>query len=335
MFWMKRSGQGAKTIAATLNNRGLTNRGLEWNKKSVTALLRNLVVTGRIVFGKRDPVLRRKTNPDTWSIVQAHTPIIDNEMWNSVQQIMNTEMNPKLGSPLSTHFFTGLVFCSECGAAMRIETAKGRSRRYSYYNCSSAQQGSGCRNRRIRADALDEWLVRTIYERIFTREHLLDVVEELNRECSMFAMKRREQRLQLTNSLQTFQQRNEKIFQMFETYGKNCPNLGDLTVRLRANNAEIKRIESELARLDNEADPVVNVEPSDIDRLSSVLMEIIATSQNPKKIRNFFGSFIEKILVFPDSVKISYKPECLIQEQVVPSKGVWLPRTGSNRRPSD
>jgi site-specific DNA recombinase len=335
IFRMKQTGQGAKTIAIALSSQGIANRGLDWNKKSVTAVLRNPAYTGKIVFGKRDPVLRRKTDPATWSIVQCHEPIIDDDVWNSVQQIMNSETNCQLGSPHSTWFFTGLIHCAECSASMHIETAKGRSRRYQYYNCSTAQEGSGCKNRRIRADKLDEWLVQTICQRIFTREHLLDVVEELNRECSTYAMKRREKRAQLSKSLQTFQQRNEKIYELFETYGKNCPNLGDLTTRLRANNAEIKRLESELARLDNEAAPVVTVKEADIDRLSSLLMEIIATSQNPKKIRNFFGSFIEKIQIYSDSVKISYKPECLLQSEMVPSKGIWLPRTGSNRRPSD
>ena len=38
-----------------------------------------------------------------------------------------------------------------------------------------------------------------------------------------------------------------------EDLGRDTPNLGDLTRRLRANNEEIKHVESELTRLDAES----------------------------------------------------------------------------------
>ncbi len=70
------------------------------------------------------------------------------------------------------------------------------------------------------------------------------------------------------------------------------------------------------------------VSDHNIDELAQSLRYIIETTENPKKLRHFFGSFISAIWVSGDSVRIEYQPECLIdnkEPRIVPSNAIWLP----------
>lgn len=329
IFSLRANGNGALSIAMTLNDRGLRNRGKTWTKSSILALLRNEAVIGRIVFGRRDRVNRRLKPRDQWIIVDSHEPIISPDLWDSVQQLMNEAAAPaNHGSPNSTYLFTGILHCEESGSSMQIESAKGRSRRYWYYNCRDFQKKGTGTPRRIPAREFDQWLVGVIMDKILTRDYLSSIVQDLHEVCSTWYADHKKRRASVVASLQAIVNKNEKIYELFELHGKDAPNLSDLTKRLRANNAEIKAMESKLAAIDIEQPPEVTVSEQEIAELSSTLRYIVTSSDNPKKLRHFFGSFIDKIWVGDDSVRIEYRPECLISNPepiAVPSKDNWLP----------
>jgi hypothetical protein len=132
--------------------------------------------------------------------------------------------------------------------------------------------------------------------------------------------------------------KNSKIFELFEQFGRDTPNLGDLTKRLRENNKEIEKREAELRGIDAEQKPEVVISQADIAELAESLRYIIQTTTDQKKLRHFFQSFVDRVVVGDTSVRIEYRPECLIsnqEPQKVPSRVRWLPGTGSNCRPSD
>ena len=134
-------------------------------------------------------------------------------------------------------------------------------------------------------------------------------------------------------AIDVVEKKNDKIYTLFETYGKDTPNLEDLTRRLRANNKELKALEKQLVEIDEARAPEVRITEADIDDLAESLRYIIKTTENPKKLRHFFASFIEKIWVEEEQVRIEYKPECLAQRidnGAVPSKREWLPGEDSN-----
>jgi site-specific DNA recombinase len=328
VFRLRREGQGAKSIAVHLAARGHTNRGLPWSKKSVTALLRNPCMIGQITFGRRDNILRRALPRDQWIIVQAHEPIIDPGTWAAVQALMDDDANPQeSGSPRSTFLFTGLLKCGDCGAGLKIETATGRSARYEYYNCQTAQQGRGCSNRRLPARDLDDWLVAIVAGHIFTRENLESVIQDLNELCGSWARETRERRRVIASQLQDLEGRNKKIYELFETFGRDTPNLGDVTRRLRENNAQIKTLEADLERIDREQAPAVDIADDQIQELAEFLSNTLRNPDKPAKIRSFLREFIKEIKVEGNTAEIIYDPALLLDgsHKPVHSRGIWLP----------
>ena len=65
---------------------------------------------------------------------------------------------------------------------------------------------------------------------------------------------------------------------------------------------------------------------------------IVKTTEDPKRFRTFFSSFITEISVDAGSVVINYDQSKLINQagfDVVPSKAGWLPDLDSNQGPAD
>lgn len=329
IFDLKRNGHGGKFIAHTLNQQQKFNRGRPWSKTTINTLLRNEVMVGRMVFGKRktEGKVRIARPRSEWIIVESHNPIISPEVWEVVQGSMEQDsVSTGGGSPISTHLFTGILKCGKCGASLQIETAKGRAKRYSYYNCRNAQRGSGCENRRIPADAMDDWLLGRIMGEVFTEENLRGAVKEMAEMSGDWARDRRRRRAAITGKMTEVDGRNKKLFEVLELLGKDAPNMGDLTKRIRANNDEVKQLECILADIDAETAPVTTVEPEQMAALRELLIEVIQTTKNPKKLRTFFGSFINGIHIEGDIARIEYRPAVLVHyEPAVHSKKRWLP----------
>lgn len=330
IFSMRINGMGAKTIAVSLQDRGIKNRDTNWTKSSVLALLRNDAVIGRVVFGRRDKSTKRIRPRDQWIVVQAHDPLISVDLWDSVQSLMDdATAGSNKGSPKSTYYFTGILRDEYSGSSFQIESGKScTGKRYWYYNVRDAQKKGTARNRRISAREFDEWMVSVILDRILTTEFLQSIYVDLQDACGSWVQDHKRRRQSVVSSLSAIERKNSKIYELFEEYGKETPNLSDITRRLRANNDEIKRLEMQLMSIDAEQPPEISISDHNIDELAQTLRYIIETTENPKKLRHFFGTFISAIWVLDDSVRIEYRPECLIvnkEPRIVPSNAIWLP----------
>lgn len=337
IFQLRLQGYGASAIAEILRDRGDSNRGQAWNKTSVINLLRNPAVVGCVVFGRKDRKVGQNRPRDRWVIVPSHEPIISQDQWDQVQELMDAATPQRdAGSPHSSYLFTGILRCPD-GSSMQVESAKGRSRRYYYYNCMNAQKYVG-EARRIPAREFDEWLVEQILDRILTPENLREVAHDLRQATSTWERDRLTRLQQVQAAISKWQQRNSNIYELFELHGKHAPNLGDLTDRLRQNKRKIGDLERQLVEINAEQRPQIDVSDQDVTELSASLRYIIRTSEDPKKVRAFFRSFIRDIWVDRSEVRIEYRPEVLVinrEPLPVPGRLSWLPRLDSNQRPTD
>lgn len=141
IFSLYNQGYGKTAIATILNNRGIPNPikyksekgiaykrtkyklGMYWRYSSVASMLSNPMYIGHMVQGKYgSPSYKSKKNKpipkDKWIIVEnTHEPIIDIDLWNSVQKKINNNFkilaNGKIG------LFAKKVKCMHCYYSMR------------------------------------------------------------------------------------------------------------------------------------------------------------------------------------------------------------------------
>lgn len=330
IFDLRLRGLGAKLIAADLNERNVPNRRGRWSKAKVHWLLANEAVIGRTVFNRKDSKTQKRRPRDQWIVVQSHEPIVPMDVWDRVQSMIRAavdNMGAGGGSPRSTWLFTGLLYGPD-GYAMLVESAKGHSKRYYYYNSYTHNKLKEGSPRRIRADLMDEFLLGVILNRILTPEFLSGVVKDLHDVAGEWARANSKKRRALEGQIDNLTTRNSKLFDLLEASGSDTPNLGDLTKRLRGNNSEIKRLEMELEEVVGEEPPALNVTANDVADLSVALRYIIESESNPAKVRHFLGLIIEKIVLEATSVRIIYRPEVLVKNPEpipVPSRDNWLP----------
>ncbi len=331
-------GAGTKSIAMALNAAGRARRGRRWSKNVVTALLKNWACCGYVTFNRVDASGALRPECD-WIRTRSHAAIIDEEDFMRVQRQF-TERAPVEagGAPRSNFLFTGLLRCGRCNRAMQTEGANGHGGRYHYYNCSSAQKGLGCAHRRLPAADLDAWLTGVILDRIVTVDRIREIAREVHELKGSWVKERERRRDALVAELRAAEGRRSKIFEVLELHGKSAPNLGDLTVRLRALNEQIKSIEVALTTLEEQPAPEMVLDEAELHELGDFLRQTIEECANPKKVRAFFASFIETVVVNGPDVVINYRPDRLIDKRrfdVVHSGARWLPDQGSNLGPAD
>jgi DNA invertase Pin-like site-specific DNA recombinase len=326
------AGAGAKSIACWMNQRGMLRRGARWSKTTITAMLKNQVYIGYIVFNRRDRHAKRMRPESEWIRTKSHAEIIDEEVFMKTQNLIDSR-SPKEGhgSHKSTHLFTGMLKCGACGKTMMIETATGRSRSYSYYNCSGNIKGLGCRARRIPSGEFDEWLAEYIVSQIMSIENLRSIARDIERESGEWAKERERRRGAFVAELRDVEARRRRLYNLLETTDKDSFNLGDLKPRLMDLNSRTRAIESSLTELELQEPPEVKASDIELLALQDFVRDVVLQSNNPQKIREFLGTFIEAIVVTGSEARICYRKDRLVTAnatETVHSEKGWLPGRG-------
>lgn len=329
MFAMYLQGHGTKSISMALNAASRLKRGTKWNKNTVNYIIKNPVYAGFTVFNRRDHQTRVTRPESQWVKTRSHEGIISEEDFMTVANIMEKRApRENGGSPHSNFVFTGLLRCGQCGASMQTESATGRSATYHYYNCRSALKGQGCHNRRIPAQEFDTWVIGAILDKVLTRDRIAEMVREVYELRGEWYLARARRRDEIVAELRTIEGKRGKLFELLELHGKDAPNLGDLTKRLRSHKARLEELEGALMALEDDEAPATDINEREIDEASAMMREIIATTEDPVKLRTFFSGFVERIVVEGSTVRVEYFPEKILKPAhigPVHSEIGWLP----------
>ena len=113
------SGEGTSKIAAALNRQGVSNKGKRWNTTGINYILTNEKYIGDSLTQKsytpEELPLRNRPNKgerDRYYISNTHTPIIDRDVFQKVQDLLARRRT--VGRKQREKFlFTGMIECSE------------------------------------------------------------------------------------------------------------------------------------------------------------------------------------------------------------------------------
>lgn len=326
IFQLYLAGSGTKNIAVELNRKQLSLRGAVWSKGNITNLLKNEVYLGRIIFSRTRNRIERPRSE--WIIVQSHEPIINEGDFMKVQSIFEGRYTERpSGSPASNHLFTGMMFCEKCGSTMQIETATGRSKTYSYYNCRGFLKGSKCSARRVPCAEFDNFLLGNILTRVITKESMLEIINEIREMAGSWLKERQIKRDTTVTALRSVEKKLKNLYGILELHGVDAPNLGDLTLRLRELKVHRDELDRELIKIESEAAPQVVISDAELNQMASVFRDTMMNPGDPKKTRSVLSSFINKIELGSTQVKVSYNPDKLMNRALgtVHSEDIWLP----------
>ena len=113
------------TIAKYINNLGIKPKnGNSFENRTIYFILNNPVYIGKLTYtpGRRKSYTYNPQDPNSLIIEGKHTPIIDIELWNEVQnKLAKNEKWKKPHQHISDdpkHWLKGLIRCKECGCTM-------------------------------------------------------------------------------------------------------------------------------------------------------------------------------------------------------------------------
>ncbi len=154
------NGWGHKKLAVWLNSIGVkTNRGGAIENRTVEYWLNNPVYHGYVRWTPTGKTRRNYHNPESIIEKGSHTPIIDEDLWNTVQARLHEQKehytkNRRESTP-TAYALSGIVRCSACGAT--LSRANGR-----YMQCIQYSKGVCKASHFVKMDLLEMLLFSEI-----------------------------------------------------------------------------------------------------------------------------------------------------------------------------
>jgi len=194
IFALRYQGYGFRRIASVLNEdkvitprdyyyqcEGRTNPHYQnhlWNDVTIRKILRNEVYIGHMVQNKRGTLSYKNHKQvdkpkDEWVKVEnTHEPIISLEVWEQVCKIDKARSFPKRTGSGEISLFGGLVYCLDCGFAMRHQQEQHRRKSgnlviYKSYSCGNyARSGkAACSSHIVYINRLSEIVIADIRQK--------------------------------------------------------------------------------------------------------------------------------------------------------------------------
>lgn len=307
------AGVGYNQILEYLNSMEYrTKRGQPFGKNSLHSILKNEKYVGTYIFNKRlEKDLSGKRKPklnsrDKWIIVPDGLPaIIDKETFDIVQAKMtrNKETSGAFRAK-EIYLLSGLVKCGECGASMYGNTRMcGRNKsNYSSYRCSGRANHQGCRNKEVRRDYLDNFVLDELYRRLFSDVSLQKLASMLNEYNRKVSFESSEELNQVKARLEATQGRIRSIIQLVIDSGISAETVSE---ELRKEEEKKHFLEAHFQEL-TQKNKVAEISEAKVKELLERSREFIRT-HNVAECRNFIDTYVKEVVVYNDKVEVFFK----------------------------
>lgn len=124
--WYTKELIGANEISNRLNKLNiLTLSGKKWSYHTILEIIKNPIYTGKVTWNKKFHGGARKPKHE-WLIINGkHDAIINDELYNTAQNILKSRYHPPYNSKLSNPL-AGLIFCIKCGSKLQQRYPKNK-----------------------------------------------------------------------------------------------------------------------------------------------------------------------------------------------------------------
>lgn len=195
IFTLRAGGIGCPKIAKELNEKGIlpprsyyfdakgqanpyerTNH--RWNDCTVRRILENEAYLGHTVQHKEERMSykdhrTKAVSPEEWIRVEnTHEPIISREVWEECRMVDRLNSRPRQSKMKEVSLFSGLLYCADCGFAMRCQVTErkrkdGTKAHYESYMCGSYSRSghTACTTHYIPRSVLEELVFSDIHTR--------------------------------------------------------------------------------------------------------------------------------------------------------------------------
>jgi len=193
-----------RTLTETLKDMGLKTRASKrWPSQHLSLANLCKVLQNKFYTGKFE-----------WNGVEfvgKHKPIISQELFDRVQEIIRMNDVSSIRQRKYNHYLKGTLYCGECGARMSVDQARG----HLYYYCLGHKRRNGCKQKYIEVGKIEE-LIENLYLNIQLPEGFAQKLQQkLESQLIERNKKGISERQYITNKIQQLENEKMKILQAF------------------------------------------------------------------------------------------------------------------------
>lgn len=199
------AGATLRGIAEWLNDIGVrTKRGNMIENRTIEYWLRNPVYNGFIRWTPTGKTRRNYNNPDSIITKGSHEPIIEDELWERVQERMKGQkakyVRYQHNSAPSVYAISGIFRCSACGCAMARSTKE-------YMQCTGYSHGSCKQTHSIKVNSLTAMLSSVMSDDVKNNTYHIDISDSSplpNSDSSIVEKQLERERQKLTRAKEAY-----------------------------------------------------------------------------------------------------------------------------------
>jgi site-specific DNA recombinase len=311
IFEMYVSGVGYKKILKYLNSMGFrTKRGRDFGPNSLHDILKNEKYIGRYIYGKREDTIDNGKRhivirpPEEWLVVENGIPaIINKELFEQVQvKLTKNKKAAGQNKAKEVYLLSGIARCGVCKSPMHANT---RPDGYSSYDCSSKNnRKKACGNKSVKRKDLDNFVVDELYKNLFSEtsaEELTTLLNEYNENMSSEATE------EIKLARHEYRAVKAKIDNLLDFVADGGAE--EKTVRGKIRDLEQKKSYARRhlreMKEQNEIEPISEDTVLDLLSKSKRLLKAHDKSNEAER-RNFIRSYVKKVIVYEDKIKVVF-----------------------------
>lgn len=314
IFDMYVNGYSYSNIIDKLNDLGYkTKRGNKFGKNSLHGILSNEKYTGVYVFnktqrkgvnGKRNGH-KQKSDDEIIKVEGGMPQIIDREVFLQAQEMMQKRKKaPGSHKATTLYLLTGLIRCGECGHAMQGNRRKDKyGNDYISYRCGCRKQKRDCKNKEIKRDYLEEFVLTELEKHVLNDEAIPVLSKALNERLKTKSNDNHEMLTNLRNKLEKVNKEIENILNaiMSGIVNNVLKNKLDELEKVKLN------LELKINELSVESDDVVSVDITE-DQIRSMFGKFkdFVLTRNLRECKKFIGDYIKEVIVYKDHIEVVF-----------------------------
>ena len=274
-----------------------------WNTSVLRTLLDNPAYIGTLAQHRTTTVSyknhkwQRRPKEDWIVIENAHEPIISKELWDRVKEIESSVSHGKHTKRGYMHPLSGLLYCADCGAKMRLGWNMPKDIPYFNFNCGTRSRcgSSACFSHFISVPVLEKLILRDIAEKA---EKILGHETEfkrryLERQASLADKNQTETRKELKKAEKRLNELDKLIETAFEEKVKGKIHESVCVKLIEKYTAEQSELQDKVAVLTQGLEDVRQVK-TDADEF---IRRLRRYCKEPKLTREMCLSLFEKIII--------------------------------------
>lgn len=314
IFDMYVNGYSYGNIIDKLNNLGYkTKRGNKFGKNSLHGILNNEKYTGVYVFnktqrkgvnGKRNGH-KQKSEEEIIKVEGGMPKIIDKEVFLQAQEMMQKRKKAP-GAHKATTFYllTSLIRCGECGYSYQGNKRKDKyGNDYISYRCGCRKQKRDCKNKEIKRDYLEEFVLTELEKHVLNDEAIPALSKALNERLRSKSNNNQEMLDNLKNKLEKINKEIENIL--------NAIMNGIVNSMLKDKLDELEQVklnlESKINELSIESNGVESVDITE-DQIRSMFGKFkdFVLTRNLPECKKFISDYVKEVVVYKDHIEVIF-----------------------------